>query len=212
MPSSLSSLQTLCVKGLGGNDSSEAITAINASINFATLLAALLFEPPELLISGNLTVLSDQNSVSTTTLTNLLTIKTVYNSSDGNKMWFVPWESWYILVPSSVGSIKYYSLLGQTLYVADTPTSSKLLAIGYSTYPSSLSGSSDTLSFDHHDSFIVSTAINLAWSFFEKGRTVDIDKVISSITQPFSLGAKARQIIEGRKTGLELLIQQIGGR
>ena len=211
MSSSLSALRILMVKGLGGRDDSTANTVIDACLNYASTLAALLFEPPELQTKANLTLLANNSNISLSNLTDRLDIKSVYNSTDSAKMWYIPWESWEILVPSNVGGTKYFSIFGETLYAKDTPSANKVLNIGYSTYPSLMSNANDTVDFDHHDSFIISTALGIAWAFFEKGKTTTIEQAMNSITIPLTLGAKARQVIEGRKTSLSELLTQLQG-
>ena len=211
MPSNLSSLESLMSKGLGGRDDTAAMAVIDACLNYAITLAALLFEPPELLEQSNLTITANNSNVSIGTLTDLLDVKAIYNNTDGNKMWFIPWESWYIVLPANVGAVKYFSIFGESLYVKDTPTVNKVLAVSYSTYPSKLSSAGDIVEFDYHDSFIVATALGIAWAFFEKGKSTTVEGAISMITLPLSLGAKARQIIEGQKTSLEVLFAQQRG-
>lgn len=206
MPSSLSTLETLVRKGLGGRDDSAANTVIDACINYSATLAALLFEPPELLTQANLTVLANNSNVSLSTLTRHLSIKSVYNSTNSTKMWYIPWETWEAVIPANVGSTKYFSILGETLYVKDTPSANKTLSVGYNTYPSTMSNSNDTVSFDYHDSFIVSAAIGIARAFFDKA---DTGKAMDTIILPLSLGAKARQIIEGQRTSFETLLTSL---
>lgn len=206
MSSTLATFETLMQKGLGGRDDTVAMTVIDACINYAVTLAALFFEPPELSEKANLVVPSDDDYVSLGTLTNLLNVKTVYNTTDEHRMWFIPWESWDTIVPSNIGSIKYYSIFGGTLFVKDTPTANKLLSVGYLTYPSTLSGANDTIDFDYHDSFIVTTALAIAWAFFEKGTTTSVEQALNAVVMPMSMGLKERQLIEGRKTTLEALL------
>jgi len=211
MPSSLSTLETLVRKGLGGRDDSAADTVIGACINYAILLAAILFEPPELLIANNVTVSANSNNANISTyLADQLDVKGVWNNTGSFKMWYIPWEVWETIVPANVGAVKYFTTFGDKIYVKDTPSANTVLAVSRSTYPSDVSNGNDTIGFDHHDSFIVSTAITIARAFFEKA---DVGKAMDTITLPLTLSAKARQIIEGRKSGLnEALMQGVGSQ
>jgi hypothetical protein len=210
MPSSLSTLEALVRKGLGGRDDDAANIVIDASINYSTLLAAILFEPPELMMANSITILANANSANISSyLTNHLDVKSVYNSTGSCKMWCVPWEGWEIVVPANVGAVKYFTIFGDTIYVKDTPVANTVLAISCSAYPSDVVNGTDTISFDHHDSFIVSTALGIARAFFEKG--VNIEQAMNMITLPLSLGARARQIIEGVSVSADKRISQTTG-
>lgn len=212
MGTSLADFQALVIKGLGGRDDSVALAVINASLNYAATLAALIFEPPELREQSNLTVTGGSSYVSISSLTDLLDIQAIYNTTDSSKMWFVPWESWHVILPASVGSVKYFSIFGDRLYVKDTPSVNKTLEVSYSTYPAKLVNSADTLEFDYHDSYIVSVALGIAWAFFEEGESAATMKAVADvISLPLSLGARARQVIEGRKTSLEAMLASLQG-
>lgn len=211
MSSSLSALRIIMQKGLGGRDDSTANTVIDACLNYATTLAALLFDPPELLTQGNLTVSANSNNANLANLANYFDVKTVYNYTDSAKMWYIPWEMWETIVPANVGSTKYFTNLGDTMYVKDTPSSNKVITVSYAAYPSLMSNSNDTVDFDHHDSFIISTALGIAHAFFEKGGTTTIEQAMNSVALPLTLGAKARHMIEGRKTSLGEFLTQLQG-
>lgn len=210
MGSTLTELQGLVVKGLGGRDDLVALTVINASLNYAATLAALIFEPPELREQSNLVVSGGSSYVSMGSLTDLLDLITIYNTTDSNKMWFIPWESWYVILPTTVGKVKYFSIFGDRLYVKDTPAVNKTLLVSYSTYPAKLVDLTDVLEFDYHDSFLVATALGICWAFFEEGESAGVlQKVSDAMAMPLALGAKARQVIEGRAISLEAQLAQI---
>ncbi len=211
MSSSLSKLETLVIKGLGGRNDATALTIIDACINYATTLASLLFKPRELEKQANQTLGTGTTSAALS-LTNWLDIETIYNTSDSIKMWFIPWEQWYVVLPANIGAVKYFSLVGSNLWYKDSPSANKGIQITYIGYPTELANSNDTLDFGQHDSYIVSTAVSLAWSFFEKGRGwSDIEKALNSISLPLTMGTKARQLVEGRKTTLEALFSEREG-
>ena len=211
MASTLGDLQGLVVKGLGGRNDSTALTVINACLNYAITLAALLFEPPELREQGNLIVSNGNAYVSVASLTDLLDIQTVYNSTGSNKMWYIPWESWYVILPAAIGSVKYFSIFGDRFYVKDTPSADTTFLVSYSTYPGKLVNSTDPVGFDYHDSYLVSVALGICWAFFEEGESAGVlQKVADAAAMPLALGAKARQVIEGKRISLEALLSQLG--
>jgi len=210
MATALGDLQGLVVEGLGGRNDSTTLTVINACLNYAITLAALLFEPPELREQGDLVVSGGNAYVSVASLTDLLDIQTVYNSTVGSKMWYIPWESWYVILPATIGSVKYYSIFGDKFYVKDTPSANATLSVSYSTYPSKLVNLTDPVEFDHHDSYLVSVALGICWAFFEEGESAGVlQKVADVVSIPLSLGAKARQVIEGQKISLETLLTSL---
>jgi len=212
MSSTLQDLQALVIKGLGGRDDTTALSVINACLNYAITLAALIFEPPELREQSNLVVPSGDAYVSIASLTDLLDFITAYNSTDSNKMWYIPWESWYVILPTTIGSVKYFSIFGDRLYVKDTPSADTTLSVSYSTYPAKLTQLTDQVEFDYHDSYLVSVALGIAWAFFEEGDSAGVmQKVGDAVALPLTLGAKARQIIEGKRISLEALLTQAQG-
>ena len=212
MASTLADLQGLVVKGLGGRDDSTALTVITACLNYAITLAALLFEPPELRKQSNFIVPSGNTCVMVTPLTDLLDIQTVYSPATGSKIWYIPWESWDIILPLVVGSVRYFSIFGDRFYIRDTPSEDTTLWVSYSTYPGKLVNSTDSVGFDHHDSYLVSVALGICWAFFEEGESAGVlQKVGDAAAMPLALGAKARQVIEGKRISLEALLSQSQG-
>lgn len=211
--STLADFRALIKVNFGGRDDADALLVTDAAINYAALLAALVFEPPELRTSGDLTVAGGSDSVSFGSLTNLLDILTVYNTTDNNPMWFIPHELWQVIVPSSIGSTKYYSVFGETIYVKDAPSVNKTLKVYYSTYPAKLVNSTDVLEFDYHDSYIVSTASAIVLAAFEEGESAGIwQKVAEAVGVPLMLGARARQVIAGQRLTLESAIELAGSK
>ena len=189
----LEDFQNLIIKGLGGRDDAIAIAVINASVNYAATMAALLFKPSELEKQGDLTITGGSNYITTSTLVNYLEAKLVYNTTDANKMWLIPWESWYIFLPTTVGKVKYFSIFGDRLYVKDTPVVNKILAISYLTYPTKLINASDTLEFNYHDSYIISVALAICWAFFEEGESAaTMQKIAEAAGASLALSSTSR--------------------
>jgi len=211
MSSTFATLQALVGINLGGRDDADTTAIIKAAINYAVLVAALTFEPPELKTSGNLTVTGGNDSVSLNGLTRWLDVVKIWNTTDSMPMGFIPFELWDVIVPTVVGSTRYYSIFGDTLFVKDKPGVNKVLKLFHATYPAKLVNTGDTLEFDHHDSYIVSVATGLSWAAFEEGESAGVwQKIGELVSMPFMLGARARAIIAGQKASFEALASQIG--
>lgn len=207
--STLTDLQTIVFKALGRSDT-DTTTLTTAALNYAAVLAALTFEPPELTGNTTVQVTGASNYVSISSVTNLLDLRSVYNSTDSKNMWFIPWDLWYAFFPTTVGSTKYYSLFGQLIYVRDTPVVNKDLLIHYTKYPTTMVSASDELGFDHHDSYIVSVATGIVWAFYEESESAGtMGKMAEFVSQPLSLGARARGILAGEKASLESVFNQV---
>lgn len=210
--STLAELRNLVKVNIGGRDDADAMLVIDAAINYAAVLAALVFEPPELRGSSNLTVAGGNNSVSFASLTQLLDIIALYNVTDNHPMWYIPFEQWELVVPSSVGATKYYSVFGETIYVKDKPSANKTLRIYYSNYPTKLVNATDELEFEWYDSYIVSVASGITMAALEEAESAQMwQRVVEAISLPLMLGARARQVIAGQKLTLESAIAQVQG-
>ena len=210
--SSLQTLQDLVQINIGGRDDASAVTVMKAAINYASILAALVFEPPELKAISNLTVTGGSDNTSFSSLTQLLDILTVYNTTDSCVMWFVPYEQFEIIIPASVGKTKYYTVFGETIYVKDTPSVNKTLKLTYSNYPTTLVNPTDELEFEWHDPYIVGVASGICMAAFEEGESAQTwQGVVDAVGVPLMLGARARQVISGQKLTLEAAIAQLRG-
>jgi len=210
--STLSDFRALIKAAFGGRADTDALLVTDAAINYAATLAALVFEPYELKAANSLVIPGSSSSVSFSSLTNLLDILAIYNQTDSNLMWFVPYELWEVIVPSSVGSTKYFSVFGGSVYVKDTPSGNKTLTVSYSKYPTKLVNATDSLEFTQHDSYIVSTASAIVFAAFEEAETAQMwQAVANAISVPLTLGARARHVIAGQKAILESIIAQARG-
>uniref|UniRef100_A0A6M3KB56 Uncharacterized protein n=1 Tax=viral metagenome TaxID=1070528 RepID=A0A6M3KB56_9ZZZZ len=196
MPSTLLTLRTAVTDALG-NTGTKAVTWADRALNYAQLLAALIFDPPELKVTDDLTLAISGSSVSLSTLTRLRAIETIYNSTSSKRMWPLSWDKWYILAPATVGDAIYYCRRSETLHTAPIPTVANTLRTHYYKYPAALTVTDDTLDFDNHDSFIVNAAIKLAWAFQEETENVDMmNKVGEAIGIPLAMGTKLRHDLE----------------
>ena len=196
MSSTLQQLRTAVTDALG-NEGAKAVVWADRAVNYAQLLAALYFDPPELKVSSDLTLLVSGVSVSLSTLTRPRIIDLIYNQTTSRRMWPLSWERWYILAPTTAGDTLYYCRRNTTLYTAPPPTAESTLNVYYRKYPAPLADTDDTLDFDFHDSFIVSTALKFAWAFQEEMENADMmSKVGDATGVPLALGTKLRQDFE----------------
>ena len=208
----LQTFQDLVVKGLGNRSDTDTAVVVKAAINFAISLAALVFNPKELQKQTTLIVTGGDSYTAVAPLTRLLNIQTVQNTTDSNRMWYIPREDWNVILPSSIGTTKYYTLFGSSLYVKDTPTSNKYLVVDYCEYPAPLVNAGDTVEFELYDSYITSTAMAICWAFYEEGGSAGIMQKINELaTIPLALSAEGRYFIEKQKTGLQAVFSQLGG-
>lgn len=197
MASSLSALRTAVTDAIG-NSQPIALRQTDLAINYAQMIAALFFDPPELHTYTTISLGIGASSASLTGFARLNCIENVYNSTGVNKVWPIPWTRWQILTAvAATGTPKYFSRQGNILHTYPTPIASTTLYVYYKQYPSLLSNAGDTLSFDNYDSFIVPTAIKLVWAFQEEPEAVDVlAKVGESIGIPLTMGTQLRRNLE----------------
>lgn len=206
MSSTLLTLKNLVYTNLG-RDSSDSAAAliVPATINYAISAIAAIFKPAELHTNNNISITPGNPSVSISSI-DYLDIIRVYNSTDSIEMLFIPFELWEILVPTQT-VVKYYSLFGDTLYVKMTPTGDKTFILYYLKHPTTLSNDTDTVDFDHFDSYIVAIASAITFAAFEEGDTVDIwAKVAEVLNIPFLKASQMREIVAGKTALLESTI------
>jgi hypothetical protein len=145
-----------------------------------------------------------------TLATNLLDIIKIYNKTGDYKLDFIPYEFWDTIVPSALAELKYWTMFGNYLYFKVKPSSNKMLSISYSTYPLPLTDAADSLPFDYHDSYIISTATAIAWAIFEEQDPAAMwARIAAFVGDPAAMGAKASAVIEGQKVLLETVMQQV---
>lgn len=186
----------LAVTDAMGDDSAKAVTWAGRGVNYAQLVAAILFQPPELQKSTSLTLAASGESVSLSALTALRVIDSIYNITASRGMHPIEWSRWDVVKPVGAGNATVYCRRGTTLYTAPIPTSSNFLTMYYTDYPSVLT-SGDTLSFSNLDPFIVSSAIKFAWAFQEEGESSTLfDKIEETLKLPFTLNAIQRKQLE----------------
>ena len=112
-------------------------------------------------------------------------------------------------MPRNVGATKFFSLFGQTLYIADVPSSLKSLQIFYMSFPTTLINLSDTLEYINYDSYIISVASGICFAAKEEGTSADVwNAVASSLGAPLLQGSQMKEMIAGRQALLESTISQ----
>lgn len=203
MSSTLTTLQGYVTDALGAADTVSTSLATRG-INLGQLLAALLFKPPELQTSGNVTVSAAGTSVSLSTLTGLHSVITVYNTTGSCPCHMVTREKWDLIIPTFTGTVyvRFYNRLGSTLYV-NAPTGDNVLLVKYFKLPTTLTAGGQTLDFDNYDYFITEVATRYAWACKEEP---DSSKVFADLmaeyTQAYSVGGKLREEVqEALKSG-----------
>jgi len=205
MAANLSTLRELVRFNIGGRTDANANTVIDASINYAAKLAALIFDPPELYTTANVAVAANEETVSLANVSNLLDIIDITHS--GNAVYFVPYELWRTILKSSIGALKFYTRYGDVLYVRDAPASNTSLTIAYRKYPAELTANDSALDFDHHDSHVVSFASAIALAALEETDSANMWLAINqAIGLPLLIGRHHRHIISGIHTSFETAI------
>ena len=194
--STLLELITVVTDALGRTDD-KAVAWATRGINYAQVMAAIAFNPPELYVSGALTLNANGVSVSLSTLTDLRFITSMYNTTISSPMYELPEDKWYLLKPSGSGSARYYLRQNATLLLAPSPTVENILTCNYKRYPALLTNDSDVLSFSQHDAYITTTAIQLAWAYQEEGESSSLFQKISDAVGAISLAdTKLRKDLE----------------
>lgn len=186
MSSTLATLQAIVLKALGGRDDSDSITLVQFNLNAATVVAAAIFKPPELEKQTTQVLTAGSTYLDVTGLADFLSVLTLYNNTAAVRMWPFSFEVWQTLVkPLSVGSTRYYTNVGNLLYVKDVPSADQELDISYLTHPPYMTNSSDAVGFDNYDSFIVNLALQLSWAFLEETESSNLFNAIVSFLTPF---------------------------
>lgn len=236
----LEGIRSLVLTALGRDDAT-AITIANAAINYAVVLAALTFNPPDMyresnvVITGGTNVIYFPNVVESDDIdeesflghweidangdlmpiagqllsTNLLDLIKVYNKTSAYKMDFIPYEQWDLYLPVGLSTVKYWTLFGNTMYIAAIPDSNVILTIGYTFYPNTLTEDIDEVPFNNFDSYISSLASSITFAAFEESDAAELwSKIASLVGAPATLSTKAKAIIEGQRVIMENAIMQ----
>jgi len=195
MSSSLTTLRSVVTDALGRSDT-LALSWADRGLNYGQLLAAKLYSPPELKTSGSLTVAASGVSVSLSALTTLYYFISIYNVTGSNDVWLSDFTRWSV-IPTGAGSVKYAARFGSTLYTKPTPTAENALTVYYIKFPTTLDDATDTIDFDHYDSFVTSFAIQYAFACQEEKESSDIfTSVLSTINSGDAVSEKAKLQIE----------------
>ena len=187
-----------------GKDSSDsvAVAVAEESINTAVLIAALNFQPKELQASTSLTLLPASQTMSVSAL-QIMDIIRLYNTSDSREMYFVPFELWETLVPST-SIVKYFSVFGTNLYIKTTSSVDKLFSLYYLSYPAALSQPGDSPAFSDYDYYILSIATAISFAAFEETDSANLWGSIQGILgESYKLGQGAKEVISGRLASIE---------
>lgn len=182
------------------DDEAEAKAFVEDGINAAQLLAALVFKPPEMQKSGNVTVSAGGSSVSLSALTTLHTIYTVYNNASSKPVVFIPYDRWNFILPLTAPTtayVEYASRWSNTLYVSPAPTADNILTLNYFALPAVMDDDADELEIVNHDPWIIAIATSYAFACMEEKEAADIWATIGQAHGvPLGLGTQARTEFE----------------
>ncbi len=196
MSTSLTVLRAVVTDALGRSDT-VATSWADRGINYGQYLAAKLYSPVELRTSGTVTVAASGTSVSLSTLTTLYYLVSLYNLTNSSDIFMCDFSRFSFVIPTGAGSVKYATRFGSTLYTRPTPTVENSLTVYYVKYPTALDDATDTLDFDHYDSFITSFALQYAWACQEEKESSDIfTGILSTINSGDQVSEATKQQIE----------------
>lgn len=197
MPSTVTAL-TLQITDAVGNDDVTTTAMAMRGLNMAQVMGAFLYNPPELNVSGNLTVSASGTSVALSTLTNLNSIADIYNTTGSCPVSPIPVMKWNYILPAFSGTVytKFYTRFGGTLWV-NAPTAQNTLLVKYFKLPTTLTAGGDSVGYDGFDSFLVSVATMFVWACKEEGESAAIfEKFMTSFNSAFQVDAKQKGSIE----------------
>jgi len=196
MSSTLTTLRAVVTDALGRTDT-LAVSWADRGLNYGQLLAAKLYSPEELKTSSTLTVAASGTSVSLSTLTGMYFLTSIYNITNAGPVYLGDFNRFQYVVPTGAGNVKYAARYGSTLYTRPTPTATNTLTVYYVKYPTELTSASQTIDFDHYDSFITSFALQYAWACQEEKESSDIfTSILTTINSGEQVSDKTRQQIE----------------
>jgi hypothetical protein len=211
----LSDLATTVCTNVGRDYAAPFSNVVNEALNYAAVMAVIMFEPEELKTRAHTVQLSaglDSISLVSGTFTNMLSITSVYNITDAKPIWFVPFELWDIIVPSTLTPLKFFTTFGTTAYFKTLQATNKFLDIYYTQYPPPMSAAADPLGFLWHEDYVVSIATGLVFTSLEETESAgNWDKVQNTVTSIMALGGMRRHVIQGRSTRLEQAVKAMQG-
>ncbi len=202
MPTSLGTFKTNLYGPLGRNDS-VAAGFITQGVNFACTLISLLYDPPELQTSSSITVAASTTTASTSSLTRLANIMSIYNYSAGNKkVWMLPYPLMELLSPIASAAeskyFKFYGRHGSNLYFRPWSVYENILTVFYNQYPVAVSVDGDQISFSNYDPMVESYALAYAQACLDEFDAAGMWKTLGdAIGAPQQVMLKARQYLEG---------------
>ncbi|MCL6441796.1 MAG: hypothetical protein K6T27_09945 [Thermoleophilum sp.] len=185
------------LRSLGREGDPDATQMAYRAVNIAVEVACLAFDIPEMHQKGTLTLYAGESEKSLTSLTGLVDIISVFNTTDGVPMGFVPFELLRTIVPA--GSVtRFYSRDGNALLVRPTPTKTTTLEIRYSKYPSGLTAPEQSLPFEGHDGYVLSVATAICWACYEEVDSATLwAKIGEALGGVYSKTEAKRKVIEG---------------
>jgi len=191
-----------------------AVLVVPEAINYALAVAGILFKPPELFTSEDITL--SAGATTATFSTAHIDLINLTDSTNSVELRFIPYESFALLKPT-LTTVKYYSKYGTSIHVNVALASEITIAVEFIKYPATLTADADEPEFTQHDSFIVSAATAFTFAALEE---TDAVGMWSSMGEGFgaalSKAAQARELISGKPLQIEsaitgVLSQMAGG-
>lgn len=210
--STLGQLQAVILSALGRSDS-VATALATAMVNYAVTIVALVFRPPELRQVNTVTYIGNTPYLNISGL-DWIDITRIWNTTDNRELRFIPFSRLDVVIPATLTLTKYYSLFGDLLYLRLSPIVNKSLSVSALVMPDPLVNVADVVPFDTYDSYLVSMATTLCQAALEEGEAAMMwQKIADGIVQPFMLGTKERDILDGQSAYIDTLVgqQQQGG-
>lgn len=184
------------LEAIGRPDDAAAKAYAVRGINAGIITVGLLFEPPELRTDGTLTALTTQNHVDMSTLTRLLRVDVVWNSTGSIHVWPLPFRLLQVLNLPSSGNVEYYSQFGNTMYYKPIPTVAETLNVFYVQQPARLTDDTDLYPFEMHEDVVLAIGIEIAFGFLEEDGMVGAwQKITDRLGVPQTAAVQIRKAL-----------------
>jgi hypothetical protein len=189
-------LENEVLEAIGRPGDATAKAYAKRSLNAGITLAGLLYEPPELRTNGTLIATNAQDYVDMSTLTRLMRVEAIWNSTGGDVVWSLPFDRLNVFNLPTTGNVKYYALHGNTLYYKPTPTGNETLDIHFLQYAARLENDEDAYPFTMHEDFVLSIGAEITFGFLEEGEMLESWNAISErLGVPAQTAAQIRQAL-----------------
>lgn len=196
----LGEMRTELHRAVGDNSTGTDAILLRA-INAGIVAASILFEPPELRTSANITAASTSKTANVANgLTRHLKIDEVWNANANGKVWPLALNEMHALeslMPAN-GNVLFYALHGQLLHYRPQPTANQTLTVYYLQRANRVVNANDTIPLEDFEEFIMSFAMEFFWAFKEEGESQQGWQQISDrLGIPYGQLAQVRRALRG---------------